>query len=126
MPDTFIHRDIFYEVLREWEDFHKEQSWSFEAALSSKIRQGRFKAAPHLQRAAHFPVENVTISYSFLRGMMSQLTSAGNHAHFARLFLKQLVQVARGVLARVAESTPKRSSITPLVDLTFRCVKAPA
>lgn len=24
---------------------------------------------------------------------MSQLTSAGNHSHFARLFLKQLVQV---------------------------------
>lgn len=25
--------------------------------------------------------------------MMSQLTSAGNHSHFARLFLKQLIQV---------------------------------
>ncbi|XP_011613474.2 codanin-1 [Takifugu rubripes] len=60
-------RDIFYEVLREWEDFHKEPSWSFDAALSSKIR-----------------------------GMMSQLTSAGNHSHFARLFLKQLVQMCKG------------------------------
>lgn len=29
----------------------------------------------------------------FFRAMMSQLTSAGNHSHFARLFLKQLVQV---------------------------------
>lgn len=31
--------------------------------------------------------------FSFFRVMMSQLTSAGNHSHFARLFLKQLVQV---------------------------------
>ncbi|XP_049918342.1 codanin-1 [Epinephelus moara] len=60
-------RDIFYEVLREWEDFHKEQGWSFDAALGSRIR-----------------------------GMMSQLTSAGNHSHFARLFLKQLVQMCKG------------------------------
>ncbi|KAK1894050.1 Codanin-1 [Dissostichus eleginoides] len=48
-------RDIFYEVLREWEDYHKEPG-----------------------------------------GMMSQLTSAGNHSHFARLFLKQLVQMCKG------------------------------
>lgn len=34
-------------------------------------------------------------SVFFFRGMMSQLTSAGNHSHFARLFLKQLVQVDR-------------------------------
>ncbi|KAK9533940.1 hypothetical protein VZT92_009026 [Zoarces viviparus] len=60
-------RDIFYEVLREWEDFHKEQRWNFDAALGSRIR-----------------------------GMMSQLTSAGNHSHFARLFLKQLVQTCKG------------------------------
>ncbi|XP_015259118.1 PREDICTED: codanin-1 isoform X1 [Cyprinodon variegatus] len=60
-------RDIFYEVLREWEDLHKEPSWNFDAALGPKIR-----------------------------GMMSQLTSAGNHSHFARLFLKQLVQMCKG------------------------------
>ncbi|XP_031165955.1 codanin-1 [Sander lucioperca] len=60
-------RDIFYEVLREWEDFHKEPGWNFDAALGSRIR-----------------------------GMMSQLTSAGNHSHFARLFLKQLVQMCKG------------------------------
>ncbi|KAL6105341.1 cdan1 [Pungitius sinensis] len=60
-------RDIFYEVLREWEDFHKEQGWNFDAALGRRIR-----------------------------GMMSQLTSAGNHSHFARLFLKQLIQVCKG------------------------------
>ncbi|KAK5857706.1 hypothetical protein PBY51_010933 [Eleginops maclovinus] len=60
-------RDIFYEVLREWEDYHKEPGWNFDAALGSRIR-----------------------------GMMSQLTSAGNHSHFARLFLKQLVQMCKG------------------------------
>ncbi|GAA6223312.1 codanin-1 [Lates japonicus] len=60
-------RDIFYEVLREWEDFHMEPGWNFDAALGSRIR-----------------------------GMMSQLTSAGNHSHFARLFLKQLVQMCKG------------------------------
>ncbi|CAK6965964.1 codanin-1 [Scomber scombrus] len=60
-------RDIFYEVLREWEDFHKEPGWTFYAVLGSRIR-----------------------------GMMSQLTAAGNHSHFARLFLKQLVQMCKG------------------------------
>lgn len=60
-------RDIFYEVFREWEDFHKEQGWSFDVALGSRIR-----------------------------GMMSQLTAAGNHSHFARLFIKQLVQMCKG------------------------------
>ncbi|XP_061896934.1 codanin-1-like [Entelurus aequoreus] len=59
-------RDVFYEVLREWEDFHTEPNWSFDAALGSRIR-----------------------------GMMSQLTAAGNHSHFARLFLKQLIQMCK-------------------------------
>uniref|UniRef100_A0AAX7SNV8 Codanin-1 C-terminal domain-containing protein n=1 Tax=Astatotilapia calliptera TaxID=8154 RepID=A0AAX7SNV8_ASTCA len=60
-------RDIFYEVLREWEDFHKEPGWNFDTALGNRIR-----------------------------GMMSQMTSAGNHSHFARLFLKQLIQMCKG------------------------------
>ncbi|XP_037097031.1 codanin-1 isoform X1 [Syngnathus acus] len=60
-------RDIFYEVLREWEDFHKEPGWNFDVTLGSRIR-----------------------------GMMSQLTAAGNHSHFSRLFLKQLVQMCKG------------------------------
>ncbi|XP_028994327.1 codanin-1 [Betta splendens] len=59
-------RDIFYELLREWEDFHKEPGWNFDSVLGSRIR-----------------------------GMMSQLTSAGTHSHFARLFLKQLVQMCK-------------------------------
>ncbi|XP_061599882.1 codanin-1 [Cololabis saira] len=60
-------RDVFYEVLREWEDLHKGQGWNFEAALGGRIR-----------------------------GIMSHLSSAGNHSHFARLFLKQLVQMCKG------------------------------
>ncbi|XP_062864068.1 codanin-1 isoform X2 [Trichomycterus rosablanca] len=60
-------RDIFYELLREWEDCHKEPGWEFEVALGSRIRT-----------------------------MVSQLTAAGNHCHFARLFQKQLVQMCKG------------------------------
>ncbi|XP_072545683.1 codanin-1 [Salminus brasiliensis] len=60
-------RDIFYELLREWEDYHKEPGWEFEVALGNRVR-----------------------------AMVSQLTSAGNHCHFARLFQKQLVQMCKG------------------------------
>ncbi|XP_013871971.1 codanin-1, partial [Austrofundulus limnaeus] len=60
-------RDIFYELLREWEDLHKEPGWSFDAVLGGRIR-----------------------------GIMNQLTLAGIHSHFARLFLKQLVQMCKG------------------------------
>ncbi|XP_076852682.1 codanin-1-like [Brachyhypopomus gauderio] len=60
-------RDIFYELLREWEDSHKEPGWVFEAALGHRVRT-----------------------------MVSQLTGAGNHGHFARLFQKQLVQMCKG------------------------------
>ncbi|KAM3870947.1 LOW QUALITY PROTEIN: codanin-1 [Diretmus argenteus] len=59
-------RDVFYEVLREWEDCHEKSGWTFDV-LGSRIR-----------------------------GMVSQLASAGNHSHFARLFLKQLVQMCKG------------------------------
>ncbi|MBN3291180.1 CDAN1 protein, partial [Polypterus senegalus] len=58
-------RDIFYELLREWEDYHKEPGWEFDRALGSRIRV-----------------------------MVSQLNAAGNHCHFARLFQKQLLQVS--------------------------------
>ncbi|KAB5562360.1 hypothetical protein PHYPO_G00016930 [Pangasianodon hypophthalmus] len=60
-------RDIFYELLREWEDYHKEPGWEFEAALGNRVR-----------------------------AMVNQLTAAGNHCHFARLFQKQLVQMCKG------------------------------
>ncbi|TSN67084.1 Codanin-1 [Bagarius yarrelli] len=60
-------RDIFYELLREWEDYHKEPGWLFEAALGNRVR-----------------------------AMVTQLTAAGSHCHFARLFQKQLVQMCKG------------------------------
>ncbi|XP_028677418.1 codanin-1 [Erpetoichthys calabaricus] len=59
-------RDIFYELLREWEDYHKEPGWEFDRALGSRIRV-----------------------------MVSQLNAAGNHCHFARLFQKQLLQLCK-------------------------------
>lgn len=60
-------RDVFYELLREWEDSHKEPGWNFEAAIGNRVRM-----------------------------MVSQLTAAGNHSHFARLFQKQLIQMCKG------------------------------
>nr|XP_045013225.1 codanin-1 isoform X2 [Jaculus jaculus] len=59
-------RDVFYEVLREWEDHHEEPGWDFEKGLGSKIR-----------------------------AMMSQLSAACSHSHFVRLFQKQLLQMCQ-------------------------------
>ncbi|XP_030415459.1 codanin-1 isoform X2 [Gopherus evgoodei] len=60
-------RDIFYELLREWEDNHEKPGWDFERVLGNKIR-----------------------------AMMNHLTAAYNHSHFARLFQKQLIQMCKG------------------------------
>uniref|UniRef100_A0A8D0G857 Uncharacterized protein n=1 Tax=Sphenodon punctatus TaxID=8508 RepID=A0A8D0G857_SPHPU len=60
-------RDIFYELLREWEDNHKKPSWDFERCLGSRIRS-----------------------------MMAHLSAACSHSHFARLFQKQLIQMCKG------------------------------
>ncbi|XP_075049376.1 codanin-1 [Mixophyes fleayi] len=60
-------RDIFYELLREWEDYHEKADWDFERCLGNKIR-----------------------------AMMSNLSVASNHSHFARLFQKQLLQMCKG------------------------------
>ncbi|XP_064148170.1 codanin-1 isoform X5 [Loxodonta africana] len=57
-------RDVFYEVLREWEDRHEEPGWDFEKGLGSRIR-----------------------------AMMGQLSAACSHSHFVRLFQKQLLQM---------------------------------
>ncbi|XDV43496.1 hypothetical protein PO909_011973 [Leuciscus waleckii] len=59
-------RDVFYGLIREWEDSHKEPGWDFEAALGNRVRI-----------------------------MVSQLTAAGSHSHFARLFQKQLIQMCK-------------------------------
>ncbi|XP_068108058.1 codanin-1 isoform X2 [Hyperolius riggenbachi] len=60
-------RDIFYELLREWEDCHEKTDWDFEHRLGNKIRT-----------------------------MMFNLSAACNYSHFARLFQKQLVQLCKG------------------------------
>ncbi|NWI21305.1 CDAN1 protein, partial [Crypturellus soui] len=60
-------RDIFYELLREWEDNHEKTGWDFERVLGNKIR-----------------------------AMMAHLSATCNHSHFARLFRKQLIQMCKG------------------------------
>ncbi|NXE81556.1 CDAN1 protein, partial [Cochlearius cochlearius] len=60
-------RDIFYELLREWEDNHEKTGWDFERVLGNKIR-----------------------------AMMAHLSATFNHSHFARLFQKQLIQMCKG------------------------------
>ncbi|NXT10314.1 CDAN1 protein, partial [Prunella fulvescens] len=60
-------RDIFYELLREWEDNNKKTGWDFERVLGNKIR-----------------------------AMMAHLSATCNHSHFARLFQKQLIQMCKG------------------------------
>ncbi|NXC79254.1 CDAN1 protein, partial [Cercotrichas coryphoeus] len=60
-------RDIFYELLREWEDNHEKTVWDFERVLGNKIRV-----------------------------MMAHLSATCNHSRFARLFQKQLIQMCKG------------------------------
>ncbi|NXD70823.1 CDAN1 protein, partial [Eolophus roseicapillus] len=60
-------RDIFYELLREWEDNHEKTAWDFERVLGNRIR-----------------------------AMMAHLSATCNHSHFARLFQKQLIQMCKG------------------------------
>ncbi|NWU01596.1 CDAN1 protein, partial [Urocynchramus pylzowi] len=60
-------RDIFYELLREWEDNNEKTGWDFERVLGNKIR-----------------------------AMMAHLSTTCNHSHFARLFQKQLIQMCKG------------------------------
>ncbi|XP_067894319.1 codanin-1 [Heterodontus francisci] len=62
-------RDVFYELLREWEDKHTNPSWEFERALGLRIRN-----------------------------MIVNLSTACNHSHFARLFQKQLIRMCKGAV----------------------------
>ncbi|XP_066481683.1 codanin-1 isoform X2 [Tiliqua scincoides] len=59
-------RDIFYELLREWEDNHEKTGWDFERCLGDRIRV-----------------------------MMAHLSTSSNYSHFARLFQKQLLQMCK-------------------------------
>ncbi|KAE8587225.1 hypothetical protein XENTR_v10021900 [Xenopus tropicalis] len=69
-------RDVFYELLREWEDKHRKADWDFERCLGSRIR-----------------------------GMMSSLSAVCNQSHFARLFQKQLVQMCKGPSGGIGSSS---------------------
>ncbi|XP_020649345.3 codanin-1 [Pogona vitticeps] len=60
-------RDIFYELLREWEDNSEKPGWDFEKCLGDRIRV-----------------------------MMAHLSAASTYSHFARLFQKQLLQMCKG------------------------------
>uniref|UniRef100_A0A672TVQ9 Codanin-1 C-terminal domain-containing protein n=1 Tax=Strigops habroptila TaxID=2489341 RepID=A0A672TVQ9_STRHB len=80
-------RDIFYELLREWEDNHEKTGWDFERVLGNKIR-----------------------------AMMAHLSATCNHSHFARLFQKQLIQMCKGPVGGGASSgdTPDQDVLNML------------
>lgn len=63
-------RDVFYELLRDWEDNHEQPDWNFETGLGLRIR-----------------------------AMMTNLSATYNHSHFARLFQKQLIQMCKGSIS---------------------------
>ncbi|XP_072343744.1 codanin-1-like isoform X2 [Scyliorhinus torazame] len=68
-------RDVFYELLREWEDKHTNPSWEFERSLGLRIRN-----------------------------MMVNLSAACNQNHFARLFQKQLLRMCKGTVGALTGS----------------------
>ncbi|NWX53164.1 CDAN1 protein, partial [Steatornis caripensis] len=80
-------RDIFYELLREWEDNHEKTGWDFERVLGNKIR-----------------------------AMMAHLSATCNHSHFARLFQKQLIQMCKGPIGGCASwgDTPDQDVLNML------------
>ncbi|NXN30722.1 CDAN1 protein, partial [Nycticryphes semicollaris] len=80
-------RDIFYELLREWEDNHEKTGWDFERVLGNKIRS-----------------------------MMAHLSATCNHSHFARLFQKQLIQMCKGPIGGSASwgDTPDQDVLNML------------
>ncbi|NXH01270.1 CDAN1 protein, partial [Loxia leucoptera] len=80
-------RDIFYELLREWEDNNEKTGWDFERVLGNKIR-----------------------------AMMAHLSATCNHSHFARLFQKQLIQMCKGPVGGAASwgDTPDQDVLNML------------
>ncbi|XP_032883687.1 codanin-1 [Amblyraja radiata] len=68
-------RDVFYELLREWEDKHSNPGWEFERAMGLRIRN-----------------------------MMINLSAACNHSHFARLFQKQVIRMCKGSVGAIRGS----------------------
>ncbi|XP_059578930.1 codanin-1 isoform X6 [Alligator mississippiensis] len=90
-------RDIFYELLREWEDNHEKPAWDFERVLGNKIR-----------------------------AMMAHLTATCNHSHFARLFQKQIIQDEKKHFTVVLMSLRLLAKFLGfLVFLPYRTVEPP-
>ncbi|XP_064623502.1 codanin-1-like [Lineus longissimus] len=86
-------RDMFYELLREWEDNHLNPDWSMQEQMTGRIQA--------------------------LVNCGSELT---NHIHFARLFQSQLIEMCKGdgslrleggedsvaLLAKLKQSNPEK------------------
>lgn len=66
MNITCISRDMFYELLREWEEYRHSPGWSMADAMGERIRS-----------------------------LVGGRPDLANHVHFARLFQSQLIQVSR-------------------------------
>ena len=84
-------RDSFYSVLREWEKYHDTPNWSMEAALGDRVRW------PATDFCSCLLTGNALVSCH--RYLVRQPTELCSHAHFARLFQKQLVEV--GTLSKL-------------------------
>ncbi|XP_031563818.1 codanin-1-like isoform X2 [Actinia tenebrosa] len=99
-------RDLFYELVREWEDCHNKPGWIMEENMGNNIRS-----------------------------LVHQRPDLANHAPFARLFQSQLLQMCKGEnlssdpnssLARLRNANPDKFQrlqdrfVTPL-SLTGPC-----
>lgn len=73
----------------------------------------------------YYHYHSILFLFLFFRAMMSQLTSAGNHSHFARLFLKQLVQVVYVLILLSLITVTDKFKHLGKNCLFPRCVKAP-
>ncbi|KAK3715043.1 hypothetical protein QZH41_012109, partial [Actinostola sp. cb2023] len=60
-------RDLFYELVREWEDCHNKPGWTVEESMGNRIRS-----------------------------LVHQRPDLANHSSFARLFQSQLLQMCKG------------------------------
>jgi len=61
---TVVDRDLFYELIRDWQECHMTPGWNMVETQGEKIRH-----------------------------LVGYRTELANHIHFARLFQSQLIQV---------------------------------
>ena len=62
-------RDLFYEVIRDWQECHMTPGWNMLETQGEKVRH-----------------------------LVGYRTELANHIHFARLFQSQLIQVTIGII----------------------------